>query len=146
MLDAARPVRVEFVDCGVSGAVLSDARLDDVRFVDCRCHGLLLRMSNLKRSEFLRCDITNAEFYESGLQHAGHASRVRFVPTATFADPWVDACRSLILIALGGSTLLCQWVRPSHFSVRRLRDRSALQPGERFVGFPVEVIYHRMHG
>lgn len=25
---------------------------------------------------------------------------VRFVPTATFADPWVDACRSLILIDL----------------------------------------------
>ena len=25
---------------------------------------------------------------------------VKFVPTATFADPWVDACRSLILIDL----------------------------------------------
>jgi len=25
---------------------------------------------------------------------------VRFVPTATFADPWVDSCRSLILIDL----------------------------------------------
>lgn len=25
---------------------------------------------------------------------------MRFVPTAAFADPWVDACRSLILIDL----------------------------------------------
>ncbi len=33
---------------------------------------------------------------------------VRFVPTATFADPWVDACRSLILIDLDSWPSACR--------------------------------------
>jgi acyl-CoA thioesterase-2 len=33
---------------------------------------------------------------------------VRFVPTATFTDPWVDACRSLILIDLDSWPSACR--------------------------------------
>ena len=33
---------------------------------------------------------------------------VRFVPTATFSDPWVDACRSLILIDLDSWPSACR--------------------------------------
>ena len=42
------------------------------------------------------------------MDRAGHEERpvwsewVRFQPTATFEDPWVDACRLLILVDLGG--------------------------------------------
>ena len=50
---------------------------------------------------------------------------VQFVPTATFADPWVDACRSLILIDLDS------WPSAMSSASRRPRALRADDRGDR---------------
>ena len=72
-LEGASLARVQFNRCRLSGLVGAGVKAQDVRFVDCKMDGSNFRMTAWDRSEWVDCDLRDADFYAAKL--AGCAFR-----------------------------------------------------------------------
>ncbi|MBD7946063.1 MULTISPECIES: pentapeptide repeat-containing protein [Psychrobacillus] len=68
VMDQALFHRVEFIECKLFGANITDGRLTDVRLVENLANYLNLSFSKLKKVSFTKCILNHADFVDSTFQ------------------------------------------------------------------------------